>query len=279
KKLKIITGLEQVDMAKIPYIQNYNNEDPSSDANGNNQRAPNSVVPVNGADTTDPQAILQLLDNPDLMKEGPEYQQLKDLYEQKMASTFGLQTGYHFTKELSDLTKQSFALAAQFAQFDYQFNLMKDMTKKLEIDVHLLDEFILDRDSFLKSTPTLLPTKGWITSFYGHRMSPYSGRTKMHEGLDIGANIGTPIAAPADGVVTFTGHKPGFGILVQIDHGYGIETIFAHASNSSVQKGQLIHRGDIIAHVGNTGISTGPHCHYEIRVNGTPVDPLYYILD
>lgn len=101
----------------------------------------------------------------------------------------------------------------------------------------------------------------------------------MHEGLDIGGKHGAPIVSPADGIVTFVGKKPGFGVLVQLDHGYGLETIYAHADVATVRKGEMISRGDMIARVGNTGYSTGPHLHYEIRVNGTPVDPLYYILD
>jgi murein DD-endopeptidase MepM/ murein hydrolase activator NlpD len=208
-----------------------------------------------------------------------EYLQIKELYENKMAQSFGMKTGHRFTREFSDLMKQSFNLAAQFASFDRQLKLMDKMAQTLEVDIHKLDEHLLNRASFLRSTPTILPTRGWITSFYGRRVSPYSGQMKMHEGIDIGAKIGTPVQAPADGVVIFTGRKPGFGILVQIDHGYGIETIFAHASSANVQKGQLVKRGDLIAHVGNTGMSTGPHLHYEIRVNGTPVDPLYYILN
>ena len=110
-------------------------------------------------------------------------------------------------------------------------------------------------------------------------MSPYSHRLKMHEGLDFGARPGTPIYAPADGVVIYSGKKPGFGNTLSIDHGYGLETIYAHAKSLNVKKGQQVKRGYLIAQVGNTGYSTGPHLHYEIRVNGIPVDPLYYILD
>jgi murein DD-endopeptidase MepM/ murein hydrolase activator NlpD len=101
----------------------------------------------------------------------------------------------------------------------------------------------------------------------------------MHEGLDIGATPGTPIYAPADGIVVYSGTKPGFGNTLSIDHGYGIETIYAHAKALKVVKGVHLHRGDLIAEVGNTGYSTGPHLHYEIRINGIAVDPLYYILD
>jgi murein DD-endopeptidase MepM/ murein hydrolase activator NlpD len=223
--------------------------------------------------------LFRQITEPGKFQDDVNFQDLKKLYEQKIATSFGLQTGYTFTKEWSELTKQSFELAEEYAYFDFQFNNIRDFTKELEVDIHELDQHILDKDSFIKSTPTLLPTRGWITSYYGQRKSPYSGRIKMHEGIDIGAKIGTPIVAPADGLITFSGKKPGFGVLVQIDHGYGVETIFAHAKTANVRKGQEIKRGALIAQVGNTGYSTGPHVHYEIRVNGTPVDPLYYILD
>jgi murein DD-endopeptidase MepM/ murein hydrolase activator NlpD len=102
---------------------------------------------------------------------------------------------------------------------------------------------------------------------------------KMHEGLDVGAPSGTAVHAPADGIVTFSGEKAGFGKFVQIDHGYGIETIYAHNSALTVRAGQKVKRGALLSAVGNTGHSTGPHLHYEVRVNGIAVDPLYFILD
>ena len=219
------------------------------------------------------------LPNQDKTTNTKNFLKLKTLYEKKIAASFGLHTGYRYTKEWSQLTKSSFSLASQFARFDHSFNVMKNFIKDMEVKVHQLDQHLLDQDSFLKSTPTLLPTKGWITSYYGPRKSHYSGRIKMHEGLDIGAKPGTQIIAPADGIVTFSGKKPGFGYIVQIDHGYGVETIYAHASKLEVKKSQPVKRGMIIARVGNTGLSTGPHVHYEVRVNGTPVDPLYYVLD
>ncbi len=222
---------------------------------------------------------LKEIQNEDLMESSENYKNLKNLYEKKMAAQFGLAAGYSITKEWSELTHQSFELAKSFARFDYQFNNIKKFIKTLEVDVHKLDEFLLDKESFLKSTPTLLPTRGWITSYYGPRQSHYSNRIKMHEGLDIGAQNGTPIMAPADGIVTYSAHKPGFGLFIQLDHGYGIETAFAHAQTLTAKKGQVVKRGQMIARVGSTGYSTAPHVHYEVRVNGTPVDPLYYILD
>ena len=110
-------------------------------------------------------------------------------------------------------------------------------------------------------------------------MSPWAGKMKMHEGLDFGAPHGTDIVAPADGIVTYSGEKAGFGKFVQVDHGYGIETIYAHNSALHVRSGQKVKRGVLLAALGNTGHSTGPHLHYEVRVNGIAVDPLYFILE
>jgi len=264
KKLRTITGIEQVDMTK-PFQDLMDSDKKPTDAN---------QVELE-KDTTFVSPLKEFKD----FQDSPNYLNLKNLYEQKIATNFGLQTGYTFTKELTDLTKQSFILASQYATFDYKFNILRRYVKNLETSVHELDQFLLDKDSYLKSTPTLLPTKGWITSYYGPRISPTSNRLKMHEGIDIGAKPGTAILAPADGVVVYSGTKPGFGMFVQLDHGYGVETIFAHAKALFAKKGQLVKRGTEIASIGSTGYSTGPHVHYEVRVNGTPVDPLYFILD
>lgn len=217
--------------------------------------------------------------NEDKLELNEQFQSLKKLYEEKMAAVFGLQTSYAYTKEWSNLTQRSFSLASEYAKFDYKFLNLKKHVKNLELSIHKLDQSLLDRESFLKSTPTIMPTRGWITSYYGPRKNPYSGRMKMHEGIDIGARTNTRIVAPADGVVIFAGVKPGFGKLVEINHGYGIETIFGHARSLSVKSGAKVKRGHEIATVGSSGYSTGPHVHYEIRVNGVPVDPFYFILD
>ena len=158
-------------------------------------------------------------------------------------------------------------------------SVKKFVKRKLEEQIHKLDQHLLDKESILRSTPTILPTNGWITSYFGHRISPTAGVKKMHEGLDVGANFGTEILAPADGIVTFAGRKAGFGLFVQIDHGYGIETIYAHSQKIITKSGNKVKRGDLIAKVGSTGASTGPHLHYEVRINGTAVDPLYFVLE
>ena len=140
-------------------------------------------------------------------------------------------------------------------------------------------ESLSERQALLNSTPNVRPAKGWFTSKFGYRISPFTGRATLHAGLDIAAAPGSPVYATADGVVTFAGYDESFGKLVSVDHGYGVSTRFAHNSQIYVQVGQKISRWDVIASVGNTGRSTGPHLHYEVRVNGIPRDPALYILD
>ncbi len=140
-------------------------------------------------------------------------------------------------------------------------------------------EALSERQSLLSATPNIKPARGWFTSKFGYRISPFTSRPVMHNGLDIAASPGAPIFAPADGVVSFAGYDPGYGKLVSIDHGYGVVTRYGHTSQILVEVGQKIKRRDVIAAVGTTGRSTGPHLHYEVRVNNVPVDPQNYVLD
>jgi murein DD-endopeptidase MepM/ murein hydrolase activator NlpD len=142
-----------------------------------------------------------------------------------------------------------------------------------------LVEYLEDQKSLLASTPSIWPVKGWLTSTFGYRSSPFTGRREMHKGLDIATRSGTPVIAPADGLVVFAGREGGFGNMVVIDHGYGITTRYGHCSTIDVKLGQKVKRGDAIARVGNTGRSTGPHVHYEVAVNGVSVNPSRYILN
>jgi len=164
-------------------------------------------------------------------------------------------------------------------EFDQHLSSYEYSSKKLKKSLKELLATYKDQKFLFHSLPTLFPTIGWITSFYGPRKSPYSGRYKMHDGIDIGAPYGAPIVAPADGVVVVSGTGAGFGKHVQLHHGYGIETLFAHSQKVVVKRGQKVKRGDIIAYVGSTGHSTGPHLHYEVSINGTPVDPYYFLLE
>lgn len=133
----------------------------------------------------------------------------------------------------------------------------------------------------LERTPSLspiAPTAGWITSNYNRaRMHPIYHQPKPHMGIDITARPGTPILAPASGRVIEVRAKTGYGKTVTIDHGYGVQTFYAHCSRTLVEVGQWVQRNDKIAEVGRTGTATGPHLHYEVLVNQKPVDPRKYI--
>ncbi len=140
-------------------------------------------------------------------------------------------------------------------------------------------ELLRDQETLLSSTPSIWPARGWVTSGFGYRVSPFTGIRQLHEGLDIAGPVGSKIHAPADGVVTHVETEAGYGKVLVLNHGYGIVTRFAHNSENLVKMGQTVKRGDVIALIGNTGRSTGPHCHYEVRVNGIPVNPMRYILN
>ena len=133
-----------------------------------------------------------------------------------------------------------------------------------------------DQRSLLAAKPLGWPVKGWLTSSFGFRRDPFNGKRKIHEGLDIAARTGTPVVATADGIVSSVKTEPGYGKMVTIDHGYGYRTLYGHNSKYNVKVGQRVRRGDRIASVGNTGRSTGSHVHYEIRLNGVPVNPQKY---
>jgi len=163
---------------------------------------------------------------------------------------------------------------------DGQFEKLSDQSMILEQNLHDLYELLSDQKSFLAALPTKKPAEGYFSSGFGVRVSPLGERIeKMHEGLDIANVMGTPIHAPAKGTVIFAGRKSGYGNIVILDHGYGLETWYGHTSKILVTVGQLIHRGQTIALMGSSGQSTGPHVHYEVRVQGIPVDPLSYILE
>jgi murein DD-endopeptidase MepM/ murein hydrolase activator NlpD len=136
-----------------------------------------------------------------------------------------------------------------------------------------------DQRSYTRShTPSIMPVQGWFMSGFGYRLDPFTGVIKMHEGLDIAAPVGTPIVAPADGSVLAASDKPGFGVTIEIDHGTGLRTFFAHLQRATVEPGTAVKRGDIIGYVGLTGKTTGPHVHYEVRREGQAVDPMNFIL-
>jgi len=129
----------------------------------------------------------------------------------------------------------------------------------------------------LAQAPTLWPVQGRVTGSFGERIDPFSGEGAFHRGVDIAANVGTRIIAPADGVIRFAEIVQGYGRTVLIDHGNGISTLYGHMSGYAVTPGELVHRGDTVGYVGQSGRSTGPHLHYEVRIFNTPVNPSRYL--
>jgi murein DD-endopeptidase MepM/ murein hydrolase activator NlpD len=136
-----------------------------------------------------------------------------------------------------------------------------------------------DKHHHLISSPAIWPTKGWLTSRYGPRISPFTGLRQFHSGIDIAGEAGTPVIAPARGRVTFVGSKGPLGRSVVIDHGYGVRTHYGHNSAIEVRVGQEVERGQVIARLGSSGRSTGPHLHYGVEVNGRSKNPLDFIFD
>lgn len=129
------------------------------------------------------------------------------------------------------------------------------------------------------ATPSIWPVKGWVTSGFGPRVSPFTEKPAWHDGLDIGAAANAPVQAPAQGRVTSVGFDPKLGNVVKLDHGFGIETLYGHLAKSLVKEGQRVKRGDVVGLVGSSGLATGPHLHYMVKVNGQTFDPTKYILD
>ncbi len=150
---------------------------------------------------------------------------------------------------------------------------------KQEDSFESLLNYLKEQENLLASTPSIRPTEGWISSKFGYRESPFTGRREFHKGMDIANRKGTPIVASADGVVTYSGSKGFLGNLIVIDHGHGIVTRYAHADKLLKQQGEKVKRGDAIALMGNSGRSTGPHLHYEVRLNGISVNPSKYIMN
>jgi murein DD-endopeptidase MepM/ murein hydrolase activator NlpD len=156
------------------------------------------------------------------------------------------------------------------------------LSKQATVQERILDELSQaaeQRSSRWASTPSIWPVKGWVTSGFGPRISPFTEKPAWHDGLDIGAAPNTPVRAPAQGRITSIGYDPKLGNMVRVDHGFGVETLYGHLAKSLVKEGQRVERGDVIALVGSSGLSTGPHLHYMVKLNGQALDPTKYILE
>lgn len=157
---------------------------------------------------------------------------------------------------------------------------IKKVSHNRQLELQQLLAGLSKSQSLLSSVPSFAPVNGWTTSEFGTRTSPFTGRRSQHKGIDIAAAVGSPILAPADGVVIFSGRKNGFGKFIMIAHyGSGIVTRYGHNAENLVEVGAKVRRGDQIATVGMSGRTTGPHLHYEVWVNGKATNPKKFILN
>jgi murein DD-endopeptidase MepM/ murein hydrolase activator NlpD len=159
------------------------------------------------------------------------------------------------------------------------FGLLKDLLSGIESRLQLVRSNVDKRNELAKATPSIMPTHGWLTSGVGGREDPITGGDDYHPGLDISADRGTPVYATADGTITLADKAGAYGNLIVVDHGYGLETRYGHLQAFKVTVGQAVKRGDVIGLVGSTGRATGPHLHYEVRVNGRILNPLQLMLN
>ncbi|MBM4277397.1 MAG: peptidase M23 [Deltaproteobacteria bacterium] len=148
-----------------------------------------------------------------------------------------------------------------------------------ETSLSELERVLQTKREILVHTPSVWPVQGWVTSDFGFRTNPFTGLTQMHEGIDISNRTGTIVVAPANGFVSDMGSDYAHGKFLIISHGFGMTTRYSHLNKALVKTGQKVKRGDKIAEVGMSGKTTGPHLHYEVRLNGIPVNPMRYVLN
>ncbi|OWZ83485.1 M23 family metallopeptidase [Natranaerobius trueperi] len=171
----------------------------------------------------------------------------------------------------------SFTASNTAERTEFSIRRLASELPEKEMGLEDLKEAAIKEEEERKHTPSIIPVHGSITSSYGRRNNPITGRREFHDGIDIAAGQGTPIRAGANGQVVYKGYRGGYGNLLIIDHGYGYQTYYAHLSSFNVDNGEYVEKEDVIGYVGRTGNSTGPHLHYEVHVNGSPVNPSDYI--
>ena len=213
-----------------------------------------------------------------------ELQQTASETGQRLSSLQSLATEVAMTYGFIRLRNSPFAgvqpLVAQDTSYDHslaEFAFLENNSPRLAMvagGMSLLPAPGLGQISF---TPTLWPVIGRITGSFGERLDPFSGEGAFHTGVDISSQYGDGVRAGGDGVVTHAEVHAGYGRLVVVDHGFGVQTWYGHLSSFSVAPGMRVRRGDLIGYVGVSGRTTGPHVHYEVRINGAPVNPMRYL--
>jgi len=195
----------------------------------------------------------------------------------EVSSLYGLKSSPAIVEPASEPTFNNEQYQASLDQLD----ILKRTALSGGATVGILGDSSLTRSAAdwlaMAKLPNIWPLEGRITSSFGERVDPFNGEGAFHRGIDISSSYGHQIIAPADGVVTYAEFMSGYGRMVVIDHGHNIQTRYGHMSGFSVREGQHVKRGELIGYVGLSGRSTGPHLHYEVWVQGTPVNPHKYL--
>ena len=160
-----------------------------------------------------------------------------------------------------------------------ELNRLAEIVAQEGESLRALDRLMVRAGKALAALPSRWPVRGPVNSEYGHRQSPWVSAAEFHSGIDVRAERGTPVKAPAGGTVSFSGTQPEYGVTVILDHGNDVRTLYGHLSKPAVEPGQKVERGGLIGYTGNTGRTSGPHLHYEIIVRGAPVNPRAYLWD
>lgn len=184
----------------------------------------------------------------------------------------GVEEKYEFNLSDEEVERM---LSESFAKIDKLEREIKLQQKSYE---EVYRQYKINQEKF-RCIPAILPIKGALSSRFGYRRHPILGIWAMHEGIDLIAEVGTPVYATGDGVVSYVGYRGRYGLLVEINHGFGYVTIYAHLSKALVREGQKVKRGDMIALSGASGLVTSPHLHYEVLKDGIPQNPLNYFFD
>lgn len=192
----------------------------------------------------------------------------------EVATTYGFMRFRHSPFGLNEDPRDS---QQGFDQSVKQFDFLEKNVSAASLPPGGLHLLTTSAVSDLMYTPSLWPVLGRITGTFGERMDPFNGEGEFHTGVDIAAPYGTAVRVTADGVVIEADRRGGYGRLVVVDHGFGVTTWYGHLSSFNVVPGEQLKRGDIIGYVGVSGRSTGPHVHYEVRINDTPVNPTRYL--
>ena len=187
---------------------------------------------------------------------------------------FGLLEGGGIGGALED-----YPTASMIASLTVRDNIeiARDRTLGLEDQLRFVEQIAQQRAGKLLSTPSMWPVAGPIRSAYGRRRDPFTGESEIHRALDIGALYGTVVRTPADGRVIYARRRANYGNLIEVDHGSGITTRFGHLSRFELEVGDQVEKGDVIGYVGNSGRTTGPHLHYEVRLDDRPLNPINYL--